>query len=157
MDRFVVNFTYVKEGLIRKSMLVKWLLMCLLLPVILTGQEVEPSVDSYKNPRTAVLCSALFPGAGQIYNGKWLKAGILSGLEGYTLYRAHIFHEDYQRDRTDTEAQINRNKHLWYAAGVYVYSMLDAYVDAHLSSFPVGNLAFDPVNRSLQFALILEF
>jgi len=131
--------------------------MCLLIPVMLTGQEDVKGVDLYKNPRTAVLCSALFPGAGQMYNGKWLKAGILSGLEGYTLYRAHTFHEEYQQDLTDKDAQINRNKHLWYAAGVYVYAMLDAYVDAHLSSFPEGNLVFDPVNRSLQFALILEF
>ncbi|MDK2977237.1 MAG: hypothetical protein PWP06_1712 [Candidatus Marinimicrobia bacterium] len=135
----------------------KCLFMCLLFPVILIGQEEGIPVDSYKNPRTAVLCSALFPGAGQIYNGKWLKAGIFSGFEVYTLYKAHIFHEDYQQDPTNKNAQINRNKHLWYAAGVYVYAMLDAYVDAHLSSFPEGNLVFNPVDRSFQFALILEF
>ncbi|MCD6233877.1 MAG: hypothetical protein J7K63_02405 [Candidatus Marinimicrobia bacterium] len=131
--------------------------MCLLLPVYLTGQEDGNNVESFKNPRTAVLCSAFFPGAGQMYNGKWLKAGILSGLEVYTLYRAHAFHEDYKQDTTDKDSQINRNKHLWYAAGVYVYAMLDAYVDAHISSFPEGNLVFDPVNRTLKFALILEF
>lgn len=146
-----------KETEIRRARVLILMTIFVLIPVGLWGQDSETPVDSFKNPGTAVMFSAFFPGAGQVYNEKWLKAGILSGLEVFTLYRARSFHQDYQIDSTDKDSQIRRNKHLWYAAGVYVYAMLDAYVDAHLSSFPEGNLVFDPVNKQLQFALILEF
>ncbi len=35
-----------------------------------------------------------------------------------------------------------RNKRLWWCVGIYVMAMLDAYVDAHLSDFPEGDLEF---------------
>ncbi len=118
---------------------------------------MHDSTETFKNPATAVICSAILPGAGQVYNGMWLKAGLMAGLETYTLYRAWSFHEDYKKDRSDKESQINRNKHLWYAAGTYVYAMLDAYVDAHLSSFPEGSLVYVPSENRIMLALSLEF
>jgi hypothetical protein len=128
-----------------------------LVPVLTRGQDEEDITASFKDPRTAVICSALFPGAGQIYNRKWLKAGLMTGLEVYTLYRARSFHENYKNDTSDKESQINRNKHLWYAAGVYVYAMLDAFVDAHLSSFPEGSLVYIPSEKRMNLVLTLEF
>jgi hypothetical protein len=112
---------------------------------------------SYKNPRTAVALSAVLPGAGQLYNGKLVKAAVIMGAESYTLYKAREYHRMFEKDRTDKDVQINRNKHLWYTAGIYVYAMLDALVDAHLSSFPEGSLVLDPERRGVCFVLTMEF
>lgn len=101
--------------------------------------------------------SAVMPGAGQIYNEKWLKAAMMMGSEAYTLYKAREFHRMFDKDRSDKVSLINRNKHLWYSAGIYVYAMLDALVDAHLSSFPDASLVFEPDRRSICFVLTLEF
>ena len=35
-----------------------------------------------------------------------------------------------------------RNKRIWWSVGIYVITMLDAYVDAHLSDFPQGDMEF---------------
>ena len=128
----------------------------LLIPVLLYGQVDELHEETFKSPRTAVICSAIFPGIGQLYNGKWVKASVLGGLEVYTLYRTYSFHQDYQ-ETADKNYQINRNKHSWYSAGIYLYAMLDAYVDAHLTRLPEGNLVYDPVNKGIFFAFVMEF
>lgn len=121
------------------------------------SQEDNADDNNYKNPRVAVALSAVLPGAGQIYNGKWGKAAVMMGAETYTLYKSREYHRMFDRDRSDKLAQINRNKHLWYSAGIYVYAMLDALVDAHLSSFPEGSLVFEPDRRSVCLVLTLEF
>jgi len=35
-----------------------------------------------------------------------------------------------------------RNKRIWWSVGIYFVCMLDAYVDAHLSDFPKGDMEF---------------
>ena len=121
------------------------------------AQELKIDEINYKNPRVAVALSAVMPGAGQIYNGKWLKAAAMTGSEVYTLYKAREYHRMFEKDKTDKISQINRNKHLWYSAGIYVYAMLDALVDAHLSAFPEGSLVIEPDKKSVCFVLTLEF
>lgn len=61
------------------------------------------------------------------------------------------------RDSTDYDLSMNywkpkerRNKRIWWCAGIYIISMLDAYVDAHLSDYPTGDMEFinDTANKS---------
>jgi hypothetical protein len=49
------------------------------------SSEVEGRTtwERKKNPRTAMLCSALLPGLGQTYNGRRLKVGVMVGVASY--------------------------------------------------------------------------
>ncbi|MFA4838471.1 MAG: DUF5683 domain-containing protein [Candidatus Neomarinimicrobiota bacterium] len=52
-----------------------------------------------------------------------------------------------------------RNKYAWWCAGVYFFSILDAYVDAHLSGFPKDDIDVsaiadrESVGMNISFAL----
>lgn len=93
-----------------------------------------------KNPKNAFYFS-LIPGLGQVYNGKIIKAILFISLE-YAAYDAwnrnkYIFNNydngNYQlRKKRYLE---KRNKYAWWMGFIYIYGMLDAVVDAHLSNF----------------------
>ena len=104
------------------------------------------------NPTRAMLYSALVPGAGQFYNGKYLKGALVIGLQGYQT--AYIIHhdkkiEDYRKlANSETnplyaseyrsrikEQQEMRTSRFWWIGITALLSMMDAYVDAHLSDF----------------------
>ena len=104
-----------------------------------------------KNPVKAGLLSAVIPGAGQIYNEKYIKAStvvaIQAGLVGMTLYHdkkmkdykekvrisegiAKIEYQVLYRDYYD-----KRQSYIfWVGASVFL-SAIDAFVDAHLYDF----------------------
>ena len=84
-----------------------------------------------KNTETAKKLS-FFPGAGQVYNGEYLKGLILFASEAYSVYQVVNFSKP-------VEGIINvakRNSFIWWALGIYVYSIIDAHVESELSSFP---------------------
>ena len=87
-----------------------------------------------KNPETAKKLS-LFPGAGQIYNGDYLKGVVLFMSEAYSVYQISKFSKPIN-------GIVNvgkRNTFIWWAIGIYVYSIIDAHVESELSSFPDKN------------------
>jgi len=104
------------------------------------------------SPSRAMLYSAFVPGGGQIYNKAYLKAGVVVGLQSYLL--ANTLHQDalvqdYKskinkendafliqsyRDK-QYEARQARTSGIWWMAIVSTLSVLDAYVDAHLTDF----------------------
>ena len=50
-----------------------------------------------------------------------------------------MFHELLGENYLNNENNYSmRNTYAWWTFGLYIWSMLDAYVDAHLSSFPVN-------------------
>jgi hypothetical protein len=72
------------------------------------------------------------PGFGQFYNGKYLKAiGFIAG-EYIAVTRFNEFKK--------TNSISRRNTYAWWIVGLYVLNILDAYVDAHLSTFPIRRL-----------------
>jgi hypothetical protein len=74
------------------------------------------------------------PGLGQLYNGKYLKAfGFITG--------EYIAVSRFNKYKKDSIAF--RNTYAWWIIGLYVWNILDAYVDAHLSTFPVKRLEFN--------------
>ena len=99
---------------------------------ISTSQEAG-YIDSSKvrNPRLAWKLSAI-PGAGQLYNGKYLKAIGFMGAEYFAVSR---FLELKKENRIGL-----RNTYAWWVFGLFAWNMLDAYVDAQLSTFPVKRL-----------------
>ena len=83
---------------------------------------------------------SFFPGAGQIYNGDYLKGLALFFSEAYSAYQISKFSKP-------VNGVVNvgkRNTFIWWAIGVYVYSIIDAHVDSELSSFPDKN---NPLNE----------
>ena len=99
---------------------------------ICTSQESE-YIDSTKvrNPGLAWKLGVI-PGMGQLYNGKYIKAIGFMGAEYFAVSRLI---------ELKNENRIGlRNTYGWWIFGLFVWNMLDAYVDAHLSTFPIKRL-----------------
>jgi len=106
-----------------------------------------------KSPMGALFRSVVFPGWGQLYNKKYLKAGLLFGLETTFLTLIAIdwnwmnehkrlldsLPEDHQDRPWEYEQykfyKDRRNLYLWSILATIFVSMFDAYVDAHLYDF----------------------
>jgi hypothetical protein len=97
-----------------------------------TSQELG-YVDStkVKNPSMAWKLGVI-PGLGQIYNGKYVKA---IGFMVAELFVVSRFIELKEANKIGL-----RNTYAWWTFGLFVWNMLDAYVDAQLSTFPVRRL-----------------
>tara|TARA_B100000029_G_scaffold248446_2_gene245270 strand:+ start:1389 stop:1736 length:348 start_codon:yes stop_codon:yes gene_type:complete len=81
------------------------------------------------NPKTAFKWS-LIPGLcqGQMYNGSYLRAMGLFALQAYSLDKIYEY-----REAGDIK---QRNSYFWTFAGFYFLSVVDAYVESHLTDFP---------------------
>ena len=90
--------------------------------VIIDSSKVEDSSFAWK--------VAFIPSAGQLYNQDYGKAVGFWLLESYSIYKFSDYHK--QGNKLG-----NRNTYAWWMVGLYVMSILDAYVDAQLSTFPV--------------------
>ncbi|MBN2781414.1 MAG: hypothetical protein JXR21_05580 [Candidatus Marinimicrobia bacterium] len=99
--------------------------------------------EKMKSPGLAIGMSMVFPGAGQMYNGKWVKGLVFLGAETGLGAAAYYYYRDHYVN--GTAASLETAKPLtWFFAAVYVYSLMDAYVDAHLSAFPDDRLILEP-------------
>ncbi len=92
-------------------------------------------------PKKAAIWS-LIPSGGQIYNKKFLKAGLILALEGwaYTSYSYSTKYFNNYESYTDLPHSKQRylqkrNKYIWWMGFIWFYGMIDAIVDAHLSPF----------------------
>lgn len=131
-----------------------------------TTIDTSVVIVKQKSALTAILLSAVIPGGGQIYNGSYWKVPIIYGLQGFFVYEWIQNNNSYRSFRTQLQDSINadpsslsigqlqnyrdayrdqRDSYAWYMAGVYVLSILDAYIDAELSGFDISpNLGFAP-------------
>ena len=102
-------------------------------------QEVD-SVN-IKSPAKAALYGAMFPGGGQVYNGRWLKGAFLLSLEAAAINQWYSNGDIYKKYESGNYSLSKhrylekRNKFAWWVVFIYVYGMIDAVVDAHLNSF----------------------
>jgi len=134
------------------------LLLVMLLSISTQAEKLNlASVDSSKttlrSPSGALFRSVAFPGWGQFYNKKYLKAALVFLGEGSLIagavveWRRMDEHKKIFEALPDTNPlktfefnqyqyhKDNRNLFLWWTAGVIFISMWDAYADAQLSSF----------------------
>ena len=111
---------------------------------LMNGQNV----DSLKNksPAEAAKYALIFPGGGQFYNEKYLKGGILIGLEIYSLLKFNEYRIDVKYQNV-TSAISKRNKCIWWAFFIYFYGFMDAIVEAHL--IPHESVMDTPVEESI--------
>ncbi len=107
------------------------------------------------NHKVPLFLSMIFPGGGQIYNGRYIKAGIYAALEGVLIYGAlkqnqrmedakeELFYYRKIGDQTrinEYEYYVNtytneRNNFIWMSIAAVLLSAGDAYVDSHFKSF----------------------
>lgn len=126
-----------------------------------TVEHLRPT----KSPGTAMLLSALLPGAGQAYNASYWKVPVVMGFGLYFVSEFLTWNRHYKDYRDQYSAALiadpnnaafilarrdvssdNRDGFAWYFLILYVVNLVDAYVDASLFDFNVGS---DLSSRSL--------
>jgi hypothetical protein len=118
----------------------------------------ETSVIQRKSPAVATLLSLALPGAGQAYNESYWKVPVVLGLGVYLGSQWLDAHRRYRDFRNKYSESLNtspsgnptylnarefyreeRDTFTWYLAILYFANVLDAYVDASLYEFSVGD------------------
>ena len=111
-----------------------------------------------KSAGTALLLSAILPGAGQVYNESYWKAPIVAGFGVYFvsewLHNNRLYKEwrdKFTESLATTEGgnqsylavrefyKDQRDSFTWYFFILYIVNLADAYVDASLFDFDVGS------------------
>ena len=80
--------------------------------------------------------SVAFPGGGQIYNKKYVKALLIGGVETVTAYYIYKFNEKSKSTENKSEKikyENYRNNSIWALGGEIVYSAIDAFIDEKMS------------------------
>ena len=116
-----------------------------------------------KSPSRALLLAMVLPGLGQAYNGKYWKIPIVwgaLGLSGYAIsYNTTMYEEatrNYLLEPTDQNERYmrgyRRNMELSYIVTGLLYGLqiLDAYVDANLSTWDVNDNLSLGISPSVQ-------
>ncbi len=123
-----------------------------LISALLFSLKAEIGEQNHKVP---LFLSFIFPGGGQIYNGRYFKAGIYAALEGVLIYGAVKQNQRMEDAKDDLkyfrnigdfekineyEYYVNtytneRNNFIWMSAAAVLLSAGDAFVDSHFKSF----------------------
>ncbi len=144
----------------------------ILCTLLILGFCLLLSAQKPKSPTRAAIYSAVLPAGGQIYNHAYVKAGVVLGVQSYLIASA-IVHDnkvdEYRQKSTNTtdafykqfyqtkqkEYQELRTSDFWWMGITTVLSVLDAYVDAHLSDFDAQkqkiHLLFEEDKLTLQY------
>ena len=103
-----------------------------------------------KSPTVAMVSSMLFPGLGQLYNGRRIKTVIAVGTFTYYLGTAWLEQKASQEHLKTRESlppytidwknedilyqfhKENAVTYVWWSGAVWLIAVLDAFVDAHL-------------------------
>ena len=101
-------------------------------------------------PKRAMYHSLALSGWGQLDNGRPKKAALFFTVEavciaGFFYEQSRLANEDitgWDRDMVRSD----RNTFVLYWLGTKVFSLLDAYVDAHLAGFDVDNITPPELN-----------
>ena len=117
-----------------------WILILFIISIGISQEEGYIDSSKVRDPGLARKLGFI-PGVGQLYNGKYLKSIGFISAEYYAINR---FLELNDQGRIGL-----RNTYAWWVFGLYVWNMMDSYVDAHLSTFPVKRLESNIVNDSL--------
>ncbi len=145
----------------------------------LTHNKSDTSITKFfkkKSPTKAMLFSAVLPGAGQFYNQSYWKIPIILGLAAYWGYEWRDLNQNYKTYKdlyskslvTSTQTGVyqykvlrdfyrsERDRFAWYLGILYVANILDAYVDASLFEFDVGDDLSLAINQDLKEFLIIK-
>ena len=120
--------------------------------------EDEIDITSYsfylpKNPPTAGLLSAFIPGAGQIYNGKYLKASGVILIQGFLIGRT------FYHDNKMNEYKVKRDNSEYHGRDYYYYQVLynDSYEKRQSFIYWIGTSVFLSAMEALVDAHLINF
>ena len=125
----------------------------------------DSATHTIRNSRTAILCSAIMPGLGQVYNRKYWKVPLVYGAGGAAFYSLHYFQTGYKQIMefiSEDDSQVTFSFHgrnieykfitdyrdhyhrfrdisFFSIAGIYLLNIIDAMVDAEFSAFDVSD------------------
>lgn len=128
-------------------------------------EDIIVNEQKERKPGRAVFLSAVLPGAGQAYNGDYLKTGVLYGIIGGLFYGMDFNRNQYDRFSLAYEQrlageedefrgiipsargiknfrdQFRKDLELTYIGlgATYLFNVIDAFVGAHLSSFDLDD------------------
>ena len=129
---------------------------------LLQGEAHPDTSNSIKSPKKAASSALAFPGGGQLYNGKIIKAGLILAGEVIAIVNWYNNSQLYSSYDADNDAEYplpkhryleKRNKSVWWFGFIYIYGLIDAIVDAHLHSFEdimaeeLGNNQKKPIEK----------
>lgn len=123
------------------------------IPSLSNSQLIKKS----KSTTTAMLLSAVLPGAGQFYNESYWKIPVILGLGGFWGYEWVQMNNELRTYKSKYSESLmkfppagnyqykdlrdfyrsERDKFAWYLGILYVLNIVDAYVDASLFEFSV--------------------
>jgi len=123
------------------------------------------TIESYAarfDPRKALLYSAIFPGAGQVYNKKYWKVPLVYGgfatgvffisfyQDRYVTYKGQLFgllndgspapsgFNEKQLRKIVDDSKRERDFFFFFSGFWYILQLVDAHVDAHLKEFDLN-------------------
>jgi len=118
----------------------------------------------YKSPQKAVILSALLPGGGQFYTGHYIKGGVIASGEIFSLIKAYFLYKDskdYEVGSSERDSLMRESfSYAFWFLGIWFYSVLDAYVDAHLYNFDEKakiSIFFKPDNEAVLFGIKISY
>ncbi len=88
------------------------------------------------SPRKAMLYSAVFPAGGQFYTHNYIRGVLIAGTEAFLIGSLYVNYKEASKySPASVEWNFYRKEAFSYGLyflGVYLYSIADAYVSAHL-------------------------
>ncbi|MDP8207027.1 MAG: DUF5683 domain-containing protein [Candidatus Electryonea clarkiae] len=153
-------------------------------PVDVLEEEIPDSTEKdgrmvqgilmHKNPTIAALMSLTIPGLGQAYTEHWIKAGIYFSADFSILYGVYIQNRRYndslklskqqKTDRLRVEYERiadfyrdDRNRMIWWSAGLTLLATFDAFVEGHLYDFIIDpSLGITPTGDGLEAGITIK-
>ncbi len=122
-------------------------------PAAKHGRAVDRSDKvPQRSPMLAMGLSAVFPGGGQLYCQRYLRAAAFAGAIGFFGYgywrEDRAMRDDVAAGNAATDGAAllahrdsyyrhydNRRANQWWGIGIWLFSLADAYVGAHLFKF----------------------
>ena len=104
-----------------------------------------------------VFRAKLVPGWGQVYNEKKIKGALVAAAEISSIVAFFMRRDQINSEIVPVGQPPKRNLYLLTTIGIVFYSVVDAFVDAHLDDFDWGQLSYKPEERLLSVAVRCRF
>ncbi len=108
-----------------------------------------------RSPRRAMLRSLALPGWGQFHNRRVVKGGLIAAAEVGSAVAFFVRRDQINKERV-VDAPPRRNIYFFTTLGIVFYSMVDAYVDAHLDGVDWGDVEAGPGEGGVEVKVMFK-